>query len=38
MAAAAPPAGGQDWKAQLKLPPKDTRIQTEVSRCGVGGM
>lgn len=29
-AAAAP--GGEAWKAQLQLPPKDTRIRTEVSR------
>ena len=36
MAAVAPlpAAGGEgDWKAQLKLPPKDTRIQTEVIPC-----
>ncbi len=30
MAAAPPPAGGEDWKQSLTLPPKDTRIQTEV--------
>jgi len=24
-------AGGEDWKAQLQLPPKDSRIRTAVS-------
>ena len=34
---AVPPAGADasDWRAQLKLPPKDTRIKTEVRRLGV---
>jgi len=31
MAAPAAPAGGEDWKAQLQLPPKDSRIRTAVS-------
>jgi hypothetical protein len=30
----APTAGGENWKEQLNLPPKDTRIQTEVWRNG----
>lgn len=36
MAQAAPNAAaaeGGDWKARLNLPPKDTRIRTEVSLC-----
>jgi hypothetical protein len=33
MASEAAPAagGGEDWKTQLKLPPKDSRIRTAVS-------
>jgi hypothetical protein len=32
MAQAAPPAhGSEEWKNQLKIPPKDTRIRTAVS-------
>jgi hypothetical protein len=33
MASEAAPAaaGGEDWKAQLQLPPKDSRIRTAVS-------
>ena len=36
--AAPPPTAeaGENWKQQLNLPPKDTRIQTEVSK-GRGG-
>ena len=26
--------GSEDWKAALRLPPKDTRIKTEVSWDG----
>lgn len=35
---AALPQGGEDWKAALRLPPKDTRVKTEVGgRAGPVG-